>query len=147
MNRLITLLAAAGIGIGLPILFFAVVFLASAASAHDIYSKLLAPNGSLCCGGDPVTGDCEGLSADQIEWGDGSVTITSKRYGGLRVLVPMSEIQWARVPGDGGVWSGHWCGKPREGLQDENPRKRQVDAANPDPVTWTYCTFIAPGDV
>jgi len=34
--------------------------LASRALGHDIYQGVRSPAGQLCCGGDPVTGDCEG---------------------------------------------------------------------------------------
>ena len=83
------------------------------AKAHDIYGTLrddLTPTGRLCCGGDPVTGDCEGVVDYQVS-ADGTVSFFSRRYG-MPVSVAKERVTWASVPG-GEAYPAHFCGKPR----------------------------------
>jgi hypothetical protein len=130
---------------------FAIVGLAAAfmrlgvvpAHPHDVYFNLrndLTPTGRLCCGGDPVTGDCEAVSYEMQPNGD--AVFTSRRYG-RKVLVGKDHITWAAVPG-GEAFEAHWCGKPRDKLMYS---PGEVNADQPDTETWTYCAFIAPGGV
>jgi hypothetical protein len=115
------------------------------AFAHDIYGGVRDQNGvgQLCCGGDPVTGDCEGLADSQIQFlKSGGVVMFSKRYG-RPVIVSKDKIEWNTIPGDKGVHAGHFCGVPREKIgRTEAPTDDQ-----PDPYMWTYCSFVSPGGV
>jgi hypothetical protein len=121
--RLLTALIAAG--------------LAAPAMAHDIYSNLYSPSGKLCCGGDPVTGDCEAVTYRMQPTGD--VEIQSRRYRSS-VLVSRDKITWSSVPGSKD--EAHWCGKPRRGMGNW-----PVQSDDPDPNFHTFCAFIAPGGV
>lgn len=110
--------------------------------AHDIYTTLrqgLVPEGQLCCGGDPETGDCEAISEYRV-FEDGAAVFVSRRYG-KTVLIGKDKITWQAVPG--GTYSeAHWCGKPRTIVSGA-----PITPENPDPELWTYCAFIAPGGV
>lgn len=130
------------------------------AYGHDHYGGVYEFNdkdyGSriLCCGDNPITGDCEGLTWEQIEaLPNGGVRITSKRYGAT-VEISAPKIFWGimmdmrRTPPepayDGDTYAGHWCGKPRAkmayGAGEMN--EKQVDASY-----WTLCAFIKSGGV
>lgn len=112
------------------------------ANAHDIYNNLRqdgTTTGRLCCGGDPVTGDCEAVRYQMNP--DGTATFLSERYGKVSVLIGADKITWMSVPG-GEHSEAHWCGVPRTKVQ-----LAPIDAENPDPNFWTYCAFIAPGGV
>ena len=112
---------------------------ATIARGHDIYNNVRDPKGTLCCGGDPVTGDCEGLVDEFIKvQPDGSAVVFSKRYGAW-IKIARDMITWMTIPGDNGVHQGHYCGKPR---QPSVPTEDQ-----PDPAYYTYCTFLSPGGV
>lgn len=103
----------------------------------------------LCCGGDPQTGDCEALTADQIvDRPDGGVTIMSQRYN-AQVFVPKNRIEWT-IPLDTTTqqpafphdpFMGHWCGARRGQLYDSITERQQ------DPNFLTYCAFIKQGGV
>lgn len=70
----------------------ALLLLAGPAAAHDIYAPLregMSPAGRLCCGGDPVTGDCEAVDYQMLRSGD--AVILSKRYGGKPRTVPVDQ--------------------------------------------------------
>ena len=111
------------------------------AVAHDIYNGVRDHRGTLCCGGDPVTGDCERLESEQIVMRrDGSARIFSKRYKAW-IVVGADIILPAAVPGDAGA-AGHYCGVPREaaGRLTDAPTADQ-----PDAKFITRCTFVAPG--
>ena len=106
---------------------------------HDIYNGVRDPRGVLCCGGDPVTGDCEGLVDEFIKvQSDGSAVLFSKRYGAW-IKVSKEIITWMTIPADKGVHSGHYCGKPRT---PSVPTADQID-----PAFMTYCLFLSPGGV
>ena len=125
--------------VGLAITLTAmVVLMVNQASAHDVYRELRSPTGQLCCGGDPVTGDCEAVNYQVNP--DGSATFQSRRYG-ASVLIGASKITWLPVPG-GEAFEAHWCGVPRTKVQ-----LAPFTDENPDPTFWTYCAFIAPGGV
>lgn len=131
---IIALIAAALIGLEITLVYIG-------AYAHDVYQGVYSPSGRLCCGGDPVTGDCEGLADDDIHFNaDGSVVMRTHRYGGA-VIVPKSEIIWMAIPADKGVHAGHWCGKPR--VQAAYP----ITESDPDPQYHTFCAWISPGGV
>lgn len=139
MDRLISL-AAYLAAIFFLLVLMACLFIATGALAHDIYNGVYGRGGNLCCGGDPVTGDCEALASDQVHERNGSVVIDSKRYG-HPVLVPQNRIVWGGLPGEVPGTAGHWCGKPRAETDSE------VDDNQPDPSFRTFCAFIAPGGV
>ena len=106
------------------------------AVGHDIYNGVRDPRGVLCCGGDPITGDCEGLADEFIKvQSDGSAVLFSKRYGAW-IKVSRDIITWMTIPGDNGVNAGHYCGKPRA------PTVPTAD--QPDPSFNTFCVFITP---
>lgn len=134
-------------------LFFRVliawVVMTGFARAHDIWSRAKEynqPNGFPCCGGDPMTGDCEGLSAEDIwDQPDGSVIIYSHRYKS-RILIGASRVH-TDVPRDVNTkepldaltrYEGHFCGKPRSASfgYSEPPSEKQSD-----PAFWTFCFF------
>jgi len=109
------------------------------ARAHDIYDGVRSPTGQLCCGGDPVTGDCEGLVDEFIKiQRDGTAVVYSKRYGAW-IKVAKETITWMTIPADKGVHAGHYCGKPRT---PSVPTADQID-----PAFMTYCLFLSPGGV
>lgn len=113
------------------------------AMAHDIYRGVTDPRGQLCCGGDPVTGDCESLEAEQIQFRrDGTVRMFSKRYNAW-ITVSRDIVIPTAIPGDKGA-AGHYCGVPREkSLRGQEA----LSAEQPDPKFVTYCAFTAPGGV
>jgi len=112
---------------------------ATYARSHDIYDGVRDPRGVLCCGGDPVTGDCEGLADEFIKvQSDGSAVLFSKRYGAW-IKVSKDIITWMTIDADKGVHQGHYCGKPR------TPTVPTAD--QPDPAFQTYCVFLSPGGV
>ena len=120
------------------------VLIAGPAAAHDVYNGVRSPSGQLCCGGDPVTGDCEGLIDEFIDiQRDGSAKIFSKRYGAW-IKIAKDTIVWMTIEADKGVHQGHFCGVPRAkaGRQLEAPTADQ-----PDPSFITYCVFLSPGGV
>jgi hypothetical protein len=102
------------------------IFLACKARSHDIYQGVRSPAGVLCCGGDPVTGDCEGTHAFRVSR-DGAVTFYSERYKAT-VTVPGDRIIWTQLD-DPENRPLHWCGKP--------------DASEPGGFR-TICIFVAP---
>lgn len=124
--------------------FMFLVFLLAgvrAAYPHDVYTGLRGNQGQLCCGGDPVTGDCEPLQWEQVAiHQDGTVTIQSKRYTGS-VTVAAEKITWLPVAAgpDGIQYPGHWCGV-RNTMTSRVEFPDQIDRA-----FWTYCLFLAPG--
>lgn len=101
------------------------------AKAHDIYTGLREghkPTGPLCCGGDPITGDCEGFHEGDYEvTPDGGLVFFSQRYKAT-VRVPADRVVDLPVADPEGR-PVHWCGKP---LGDKD-----------DPMTeWlTFCAF------
>jgi hypothetical protein len=105
------------------------------AKAHDIYHGLREghrPTGPLCCGGDPITGDCESFKPDEFaQTRRGDLIFMSRRYG-VMVRVPAERVVDLPVPNTEG-FTAHWCGKP---LGDKN-----------DPMTeWrTFCAFVDGG--
>lgn len=112
---------------------------ATYARSHDIYDGVRDPRGVLCCGGDPVTGDCEGLADEFIKvQSDGSAVVFSKRYGAW-IKIAKDTITWMTIPADKGVHAGHYCGVKR---QASVPTPDQ-----PDPFFTTYCVFLSPGGV
>lgn len=116
--------------------------LAGPARAHDIY-KDVRVNGLPCCGGDPVTGDCEALSSAQISLGR-DIRVFSKRWG-VWVVIPEHRVQWMPLPGEPEPPApGHWCGKPREKMASGYGSVAPADADQPDPAIWTYCIFLGP---
>lgn len=124
--------------------FVAVLSAVAIAHAHDIYGGVRDSKGTLCCGGDPMTGDCEGLTDEQIKvLPDQSAVMISKRYG-KAIRVAPGMIEWNTIAADKGVHQGHFCGVPRVklGRQHEAPTAEQ-----PDPEFITYCAFISPGGV
>lgn len=141
-------------------LFFIVtsglLYFTSPAYPHDVYKGLQKdgsrdPNGSYspCCGGDPVTGDCEALDEHQYQvLNNGDVVFSSKRYS-AKVTVPRDKVVWLPVDDK----PAHWCGKPRANMSTGySPGSSGVStmsptAEQPDPVYWTYCAFVAPGGV
>lgn len=110
------------------------------AGGHDVYTQLRNHVGQLCCGGDPDTGDCEPLEADQFKvLANGDVLVQSRRYN-ASLLVSSIKVTW--LPVAGSAAPAHWCGVPRTKVY-----LAPVNAENPDPGFWTYCAFIAPGGV
>ncbi len=110
------------------------------AKAHDIYNGVRDHRNVLCCGGDPVTGDCEALEAEQIVYRAGqNPRMYSKRYQAW-ITVSQDIVLPTAIPGDKGA-AGHYCGVPRSGALLTSP----VTADQPDPLFWTYCAFVAPG--
>ena len=119
------------------------------AESHDIWTKAREynkPAGFPCCGGDPLTGDCEGLTADQVwDQPNGDVRIYSGRYKAY-ITIPASRVMPdlpRYVDGENKgqsldplvQYEAHWCGKPRgTAYQDVTPD-------NSDPAYWTYCFF------
>ena len=106
-------------------------------SAHDIYRDLregYSQTGPLCCGGDPVTGDCEGIGHDNYRiTKEGDLILNSRRYKAT-VRVPADQVVWLQIP-DPLNHPVHWCGKPLG------------DPADPA-VDWkTFCAFVSPGGV
>lgn len=118
------------------------VLLSQSAYAHDIYNRLYEkgePNGHLCCGGDPRTGDCEGI-ADYEVLPNGDAIFQSRRYG-KSVHIGKDKIGWMAIAG-GEAYEAHWCGVPRTKVY-----LAPIQPDNPDQEYWTYCAFIAPGGV
>ena len=120
--------------------------LASAtAHAHDGYQSLRSNNGQLCCGGDPVTGDCEPLDDQDVQiFADGSASFYSHRYK-ARVQIGREKIVWLPtgvLDEKGQEHPIHWCGVPRSKVY-----LAPVNDENPDKAFWTYCAFITPGGV
>lgn len=118
-------------------------------AAHDIWTDAKERNqvtGYPCCGGDPATGDCEGLTDDQVwEQPDGSVEIYSPRYK-ARIQIPASRImqdlpRYTSGPNAGAAldpltqFTAHFCGKPR------NIAAYPVTPDDPDPRFHLYCFF------
>ena len=137
MLSIAAILLAALVSLGL------LVASAVGARAHDIYNGVRDHRGTLCCGGDPVTGDCERLEAEQIvQRRDGSVRIYSKRYSAW-IVVGASIVLPTSIPGDEGA-AGHYCGLPRE---KAGRLTAPVSADQPDPKYFTRCTFLSPGGV
>jgi hypothetical protein len=97
--------------------------------AHDVYTQLRSPAGQLCCGGDPVTGDCEGI-VNPVQREDGSALFYSKRYSHT-VQIAAQKIVWMPVPG-GEDYEAHWCGVPRYKVY-----LAPINADNPDQDFWT----------
>lgn len=67
---------------------------AGAALGHDIYNGVregMSAAGRLCCGGDPVTGDCEAVDYRMLRNGD--AVILSRRYGGKQIHIAGPRIQ------------------------------------------------------
>jgi hypothetical protein len=129
-------------GLALVALYGACVLLGrvAPASAHDIYHGVTNSSGRLCCGGDPQTGDCEALEAEQIVYGRASLRIFSKRYKAWVMVDPLS-VEHRSIDGDKGA-AGHFCGVKRTpGLHDT------VNDEQPDPTYFMYCIFISPGGV
>jgi hypothetical protein len=118
-------------------LIVATVLACTPAAAHDIYRDLregYSQTGPLCCGGDPITGDCEGIGHDEYRITvEGDLIFNSRRYQAT-IRVPADKVVWLQIP-DPLSRPVHWCGKP---LGDKS-----------DPqVEWqTYCAFVAPGGV
>ena len=140
--RFLVWLAVALIGVVMPLVFFALVFYAQPARAHDIYKELPQPgNPSLkCCGGEGPNADCEALDHSQITQRGGSFVIDSKRWG-RPVLLSEGRIVFSGVPGEKPGTAGHWCGRPRTYDGQETTEDQ------PDPGVWTYCAYINPGGV
>lgn len=119
------------------------------AVSHDIWlraKEFNRPTGFPCCGGDPVTGDCEGLLDDQIwDQPNGDVIIFSRRYQ-ARITIPASRIM-VDVPRategeDKGQpldkltqFSAHYCGKPR----GSPPLGYAIGPDDPDPNFHLFC--------
>lgn len=108
--------------------------------AHDVYTQLRSTSGQLCCGGDPVTGDCEAIGSRYRIEPDGDAIFESGRYH-AQVRISRDKITWLPVPG-GEESEAHWCGVPRSKVY-----LAPVNQENPDSSFWTYCAFIAPGGV
>lgn len=127
------------------VLVAASIWLSSAAWPHDVFRSermlnrdTLQPTGPSCCGGEPNTGDCEHLSAEQIQvHPDGSMRIYSKRYSRW-VEVARDIIQTKGIPGAPDWAAGAWCGVPYGVM---------TDALQADPNMNTYCAMLRPGDV
>ena len=120
------------------------------ACAHDIYSHVFGKGGQLCCGGDPVTGDCAPVIA-QIE-GDyvvyfihpGRIRQSYKEMPDVRVRVPISFVTFLPIAGQEqqedvpmpgpGQAIGHFCGRPAT-----------FTAANVFDGWLVYCAFLDPG--
>jgi len=67
--------------------------------------------GPLCCGGDLVTGDCEGIGHDEYKiTAEGDLILYSKRYKAT-VRVPAERVVWLQIP-DPLNRPVHWCGRP-----------------------------------
>lgn len=115
--------------------------LSTRAHAHDVYTDLRQKNGLLCCGGDPVRGDCEELwEKDFTVNVDQSVTVRSKRYHAT-ILVGADKVVWLPVAGSDAP--AHWCGTKRSNIVGAP----LPDGDNPDPAWWSYCMFVTPGGV
>ncbi|WP_146140228.1 hypothetical protein [Alsobacter soli] len=110
---------------------------AAPAQSHDIYNGLKDPAGRLCCGGDPVTGDCEPVEYRMLPNGD--ALMDSRRYG-RSVLVAHDKIIWMAVPGAEEV-EAHWCGRPYASSGYHTGEPLQIDQN-----FYTLCAFIRPGD-
>ena len=108
--------------------------------AHDVYTRLRSTSGQLCCGGDPLTGDCEAIGTRYTLEPSGDAVFMSSRYQ-ARVRIGRDKITWLPVPG-GEDSEAHWCGVPRTQVS-----LAPVTHENPDPAFWTYCAFITPGGV
>lgn len=121
-----------------PIRWLFAAALSSAApgvGAHDIYGELRDSAGRLCCGGDPVTGDCEPVA--YVLRPDGDAEMHSSRHGAW-IRVASSRITWIAL--DGSTAEAHWCGRPRR----RAIRAPTISADDPDPDFVTFCAFIAP---
>jgi hypothetical protein len=153
-------LIVAAIYIFLWFFMFALIMFTTPAYPHEHYGGVYEKNDREvgnklpCCGDDPLTGDCEALTWDQIEaMPNGDVLITSKRYGTV-VKVSAPKIFWGIMmdlrrsppepasPGD--PYAGHWCGKPRAKMAYNGDvfNETQVDMA-----FWTFCIFLKSGGV
>jgi hypothetical protein len=111
--------------------------LVQVAGAHDIYRDLregYSATGPLCCGGDPVTGDCEGIWHDAYHITPaGDLVLWSNRYK-VYVRVPANQVVYLHIP-DPKNHPVHWCGKPLGDPHDPN-------------TDWkTFCAFVSPGGV
>jgi len=110
--------------------------LIQAATAHDIYRDLregYSATGPLC-GGDPVTGDCEGIGHGAYRiTAEGDLILQSRRYKAT-VRVPADRVVWLQIP-DPLNRPVHWCGRPLG------------DPTQPDVEWQTYCAFVSPGGV
>lgn len=120
--------------------------------AHDIWTNAREynkPTGFPCCGGDQQTGDCEGLTADQVwDQPDGSVIIYSSRYK-ARIFIPAHRVmpdlpRYVDGPDKGQSldplvqFEAHYCGKPRGlGALGGYP----VTDDDPDPNFHLFCFF------
>ncbi len=119
------------------------------AHAHDIYSGVHGKTGNLCCGGDPITGDCTPAPARArggfIEFIIHPPSIR-KSYSGMAditISVPDSEVTFLPIPGEEkqslppapvGYVYGHYCGRPST-----------FSAPNVYNEWYTYCSFYPPG--
>jgi hypothetical protein len=109
--------------------------------AHDVYKDVRSKGGQLCCGGDPKTGDCEGVEQYEI-LPSGDARIYSNRYGAW-ILIGKDKITWLPILEEGEVkHPAHYCGVPRTKVF-----LAPFTDDNPDKAYWTYCAFIADGGV
>jgi hypothetical protein len=115
---------------------------AGMACAHDIYKDLRSPQGALCCGGDPRTGDCEPVAYTLLPSGD--VEMFSRRYN-ARIHVARRRITWAAIPGS--HVEAHWCGQRRISYFGTRPEPPPMiyPPEEGDPDFVTFCAFIDPG--
>jgi hypothetical protein len=124
------------------------IVLTGVAQAHDIWSRAREynkPNGFPCCGGDPMTGDCEGLTAEDIWDRPDGVEIYSHRYG-ARIFIPSHRIM-VDVPRDVNTkepldeltrYEAHYCGKSRF---SNGSQIYAVTPDDPDPNYHLFCFF------
>ena len=107
---------------------------------HDIYSGVYS-NGRLCCGGDPVTGDC---GPTQWSLRDGQYFIRSRE--GKWIHVPQDQITFLPVPGDEKYANidhlAHLCYR----LPNSTDKAEDLLSGEGEQI-HLYCAFIPPGGV
>lgn len=119
---------------------------------HDIYRDLYANGGyahqggegTPCCGGDPLEGDCEPVGHNYEVLQTGDVLMITNRFGRSRVLIAREKILWMTVRG-GEFSDAHWCGRPRNSYAPGDPEYDTPTFNNPDPEFYTVCAMISPG--
>ena len=109
------------------------------AHSHDIYTGVHGKDNQLCCGGDPVTGDCRETTYRMSK----GHYLFMKRDG-TEVDVPESMITFLPVPGeDTSKTNGaHLCYRQK---MDTDVLSQRSDHIIGD--IFLYCAFINPGSI
>ena len=113
-------------------------------AAHDIYSGVHGKTGQLCCGGDPVTGDC---APTQWALRDGRYFLRSRE--GHWIEIPAERIDFLPVPGDEKYDEiphlAHLC--YREARETDSALNGERLFSGEGQTIFLYCAFIKPGSL